>query len=109
MQQYQGGEVLLVTFPFADRVGAKLRPTLVLRDVGDDDIILALISSRAAQTAFDVAVSDWRRAGLNSASIVRVDKVHTIAKAWVRNQIGRLTPQDWSQVHRTVQTLWATI
>ena len=35
MPNYQPGEILLLSFPFADPSGAKRRPALVLIDTGD--------------------------------------------------------------------------
>ncbi len=109
MQQYQGGEIVLTEFPFADKAGAKLRPSVVLRDVGDDDVILAQISSRTSPTAFDVALIDWRQAGLVQPSVVRVDKLQTTAKKRVQGYLGSLTPRDWAQVRSTIKRLWAKI
>src|SRR5215204_4748975 len=109
MQQYQGGEIVLTTFPFADRAGAKLRPSLVLRDVGDDNVILAQISSRTILPAFDVALTDWRQAGLVYPSVVCVDKLQTTAKTRVQGYLGTITPRDWAQVPTRVRRLWAKI
>jgi mRNA interferase MazF len=48
MQNYQSGEVLLLSFPFGDAVGSKRRPALALVDTGDEDIIVARITSDIA-------------------------------------------------------------
>jgi mRNA interferase MazF len=35
MQNYRPGELVLLSFPFADATGVKRRPALVLLDTGD--------------------------------------------------------------------------
>lgn len=58
MPTYRGGEIVLVTFPFVDKAGAKKRPALVLRDTGDADIIVARITSQAPQPGFDGVLTE---------------------------------------------------
>jgi mRNA interferase MazF len=109
MRHYQGGEVVLVTFPFVDKTGAKKRPALVLRDTGDADIIVARITSQAPQPEFDVVLTEWQQAGLVLPSVVRVHKLLTLAKRRVEGNVGAITPRDWAQVRAAVQALWAAL
>ena len=44
MERYRPGEVLLLSFPFADATGAKRRPALVLLDTGDADVVVAILT-----------------------------------------------------------------
>ena len=109
MPPFQPGEVVVTAFPFPDKAGTKLRPALVLRDTGDNDLIIALISTSPARSVFDTTVADWQQAGLAQQSIVRVDKLLTIAKTRLRGLVGSLTPRDWAQVRTRVKRLWASI
>jgi len=47
MKDYRPGEVVLLSFPFADAAGAKRRPALVILDTGDEDIVVARVTSTA--------------------------------------------------------------
>ncbi len=109
MQNYQPGEVLLLSFPFGDAVGSKRRPALVLKDTGDEDIIVARITSQTALTEFDVELVEWQGAGLLRLSIVRVHKVATLEKRLVERKLGTLTPDDWAKVKAKIQQLWTSI
>jgi mRNA interferase MazF len=109
MPSYQGGEIVLVTFPFVDKAGAKKRPALILRDTGDADIIVARVTSQAPQPDFDVVLAEWQQAGLVLPSVVRVHKLLTLAKRRVEGNVGIVTPRDWAQVRAKVQELWATL
>jgi mRNA interferase MazF len=109
MQNYQPGEVLLLSFPFVDAVGSKRRPALVLLDTGDEDIIVARITSQIAPTDFDVELAEWKQAGLLLRSYVRVHKVATLEKRLVERKLGKLTPTDWAKVKAKIQQIWASI
>ena len=109
MKSYRSGEVILLSFPFSDATGAKQRPALVLLDTGDEDLIVARVTSQMAQTIFDVELADWQQAGLLLPSVVRVHKVATLEKNLVERRLGTLTHSDWAQVQAKVQQLWSSL
>lgn len=109
MESYRPGEVILLSFPFADAAGVKRRPALVLLDTGDEDVIVARVTSQMAQTAFDVELVEWQQAGLLLPSVARVHKVATLEKSLVERRLGTLTPGDWAQVRARIQQLWSSI
>jgi mRNA interferase MazF len=109
MKAYRSGEIVLLSFPFADTTGAKRRPALVILDTGDEDIIVVRVTSQVAQTAFDVELMEWQQAGLLFPSVVRVHKVATLEKRLVERRLGMLTPSDWTQVRVKIQQLWTSI
>ena len=109
MKIYRPGEIVLLLFPFADATGAKRRPALIILDTGDEDIIVFRVTSQVAQTAFDVELVEWRQAGLQLPSVVRVHKVATLEKRLVERRLGTLTPGDWAQVCVTIRQLWASV
>lgn len=80
MQQYAFGAIVLLAFPFSDATGSKRRPALVLLDTGDQDIVVARVTSQAIRSSFDVNIVAWQQAGLLLPSIVRVDKLATLEK-----------------------------
>ena len=109
MQNYQSGEVLLLSFFFGDAVGSKRRPALALLDTSDEDIIVARITSQTAPTGFDIELEEWQRAGLLLRSYVRIHKVATLEKRLVDRRLGTLTPNDWAKVGAKIQQLWTSI
>jgi mRNA interferase MazF len=78
MATYFPSEVVLLSFPFSNTTTSKRRPALVLIDTGDEDIIVARITSQIYQTPFDVQLNEWQTAGLMLASVVRVHKLATL-------------------------------
>jgi mRNA interferase MazF len=88
------GEVVLIRIEFHQTPGGKLRPAVVLLDSGDDDFVAAPITSRLRTSDFDVAIQQWREAGLNTASTVRVHKLTVLAKGDVVRRLGERAEPD---------------
>jgi mRNA interferase MazF len=106
MQQYSFGAIVLLAFPFSNSMGAKRRPALVLLDTGDQDIVVARVTSQAVRSPFDVNIVAWQQAGLLLASIVRVDKLATLEKRLIERQMGSLNDDDRNRVRAALQQLW---
>jgi mRNA interferase MazF len=106
MPIYEPAEVLLLSFPFSDTATSKRRPALVLLDTGDDDIVVARITSQAQQTKFDIQINEWQSAGLMLPSIVRIHKLATLQKNLIQRQLGHLTSNDWTNVQAAILQLW---
>ena len=109
METYRAGEIVLLSFPFANAMGARRRPALVLLDTGDADIVVARVISQAARDPFDVELVEWQQAGLLLPSIVRVHKVATLEKRLVERRLGALTANDWERVQTAIRQLWTSI
>ncbi|MCX7011455.1 MAG: type II toxin-antitoxin system PemK/MazF family toxin [Candidatus Sumerlaeota bacterium] len=105
MRDYHGGEIVLLQFPYGDASSGKRRPALVLLDTGDDDFVLARVTTQAYQTEFDVALAGWREAGLLSPSFVRVHKLATLEKSLTVRRLGKLNDSDWRAVQTAFQAL----
>src|ERR1019366_3352824 len=84
------GEVILIRIDFHQTPGGKLRPAVVLLDSADDDSVAAPITSRLRVSDFDVPIHQWREAGLNTASTIRVHKLTVLAKTEFARPFGEL-------------------
>jgi mRNA interferase MazF len=103
--RYRWGDVVLVAFPLSDMSGAIRRPGLVLFDSGDEDAMLARITTQQMRGPTDVRSADWKAAGLIADSVVRLSKVATIRKSLVDRRLGALSPKDKT----TVRAVWSKI
>jgi mRNA interferase MazF len=92
------GEAILIDVQFHQTAGSKIRPAVVVLDSGDDDFVAAPITSRSGIGAFDVELLDWRAAGLNVPSTVRLHKVAVLSKAAIRRKLGKASPRDSTAV-----------
>ncbi len=95
---YSPGEVLLSLLAFSDAQGAKRRPVLVVRDFGDDDLLVVPVTSHPMRTATDVVLNQWSEAGLKLPSTVRMEKFTTVEKSCIARKLGGLSPNDFALV-----------
>lgn len=97
---YQKCDVVLVPFPFTDVRAVKARSALVLSDAtyerSTGNVILAQITSQAAQFSSDTILNEWAQASLKKPSIVRL-KLATLASALVRYRTGTATATDLAE------------
>ena len=94
MTSYEFGDIVLVQFPQTAAPGRKLRPAVVVLDIGDDDLAAVPITSVRRTSIGDIPISNLQQAGLRVASRARLAKVTTVLKRGVARQIGRLAPED---------------
>lgn len=109
MKQYNPGEIVLLSFPFSDARTEKRRPALIMLDTGDDDIIVARITSQPPRNSFDLELIDWEKAGLLIPSTVCISKIATLEKNIVERKLGKLTPDDWIKVVKCIKSLCTLI
>ena len=106
MPGYRRGEVVLLSFPFTSGDEYRKRPALVLLDTGDEDLVVARITSQIVRTTFDVIITDWQGSGLLLPSIVRLDKLATLEKRLVERRLGELALDDSSRVEEVLRLFW---
>ena len=104
------GEVVLIRIDFHQTPGGKLRPAVVLLDSGDDDFVAAPITSRLRVSDFDLPIHEWRLAGLNIASMIRVHKLTVLPKDEIVRRLGDLAGADRAALtevlHRAFSLDW---
>jgi len=87
-------DIVVVPFPYADRLAEKRRPALVIssRRLTPFGLIwVAMITSADnAPWPCDVTIGDLTRAGLPAPSVVRTAKIACIEPARIERRAGRL-------------------
>jgi mRNA interferase MazF len=101
------GAVVLVTFPFSDLSGSKLRPAIVLASAGRDDWILCQVTSNVYGDADAVPLRDpdFASGSLHRDSFVRPGKLFTANTALIRSQVGTLSALRLVDVRNAVIAL----
>jgi hypothetical protein len=64
MTSYEFGDVVLVYFPQSGTTARKQRPGIIVLDIGDADIVLAPVTSKARSQAGDMPVATLSGTGL---------------------------------------------
>ena len=87
-------DIVVVPFPYADRLAEKRRPALVIsnRKLATHGLVWVAMITSADNEAWpsDVAITDLKRAGLPAASVVRPAKIACIDPARIDRRVGRL-------------------
>jgi mRNA interferase MazF len=98
MAAYKPGDVVVVPFPFTERVASKRRPALVCSsaayNAASNHVVLAMITT-ATHIAWpgDVAICDLESTGLPAPSTVRW-KLFTLDASLIVRRAGSLGPED---------------
>jgi len=106
---FSAGDVVLIPFPFRDRLAERTRPAVVVSALAynqQGDLVVAAVTSQAARFASDYPLQDWAAAGLQFPSTVRM-LLATAAEMRVLHQVGRLSARDWAEVQTRVRQLFA--
>jgi len=91
---YKFGAVILINFSHANTNKKIKRPALVILDTGDDDVILAPVTTKEYRQKGDGKLQDWKQDGLLKPSWVRLAKISCLAKASIDQTLGELTDND---------------
>jgi mRNA-degrading endonuclease toxin of MazEF toxin-antitoxin module len=105
---FDAGDVVLVPFPYRDRLAERARPAVVVSAAAYNqygDVVVAAITSHAPRVAMDVGLIDWATAGLKLPSTVRM-LLATVASARILLHIGHLTERDWTQVQTRLRMVF---
>ena len=90
-------DVVVVPFPFTDRESERRRPALLVSspefNATHDQSILAMITSAGGDWPSDVAIRDWRKAGLSVPCKVRL-KLFTLDTTLILRRTGALSERD---------------
>jgi mRNA interferase MazF len=97
---FRNRDVVLIPFPYRDRLAEKTRPAVVVSGSGYNqygDLVIAAITTQPPRFPTDYALLDWQTAGLQYPSTVRM-LLATASSARVVLTIGQLTDRDWAEV-----------
>ena len=87
-------DIVVVPFPYADRLAEKRRPALVIsnRKLAAHGLVwVAMITSADNEPwSSDLTIADLGRAGLPAPSVVRAAKIACIEPSRIDRRIGRL-------------------
>ncbi len=95
MIHYKCGDIVLLEYPFSDFGSLKKRPALIIHDTGDDDVILARITSQLYDSEYDVYIQNWKNSNLLVPSVVRCHKIASLQKNIIERKLGILDRIDF--------------
>jgi mRNA interferase MazF len=105
MESFETGEVVLLPFSYTDLQSSKRRPAVVLLDAGDEDILIAKVTTKQYDSPYDIPLKEWKQAGLFAPSIARLHKLLAVEKIHVIQRLGRLNPTDLRNVQKAFRSM----
>jgi mRNA interferase MazF len=92
------GDVVLISFIFADETGVKRRPAVVISSdafhSGRDEAIIAAVTSRTDRVLMgDHVINDWQGAGLLFPSVA-TSIIRTVKQGMIARRLGSMPASD---------------
>ena len=102
------GDVVLTRVPYTDLTGSKIRPVLVLADVGMDDWIACQITTNPQVRSGSVAIArrDMAVGGLRFDSWARTNRLFTLNDKLFRRTLGRISDAKQVEITSAVRSLF---
>jgi len=100
------GDIVLITFPFTDLSGSKLRPAVVLADTNLDLTVCFITTQIGWQEPTDVLLSPTATNGLRKQSLIRTSKIATLDKALAKGLLGKLEPTELTEINSKLKILF---
>jgi len=98
MTTYNFGDIVLIGFPHTDLHGVSKRPASVIYDSGDQDVLLARVTTQEYRSETDYKILDWHKYGLLVESFIRLGKQAIIEKQYIIRQLGTLPGPEIGQL-----------
>ena len=103
--------MVVVSVPFSDQAGAKLRPAIVISPESSHrrlrDVILCPVSSQPRYFEKpgpgDRPLAKWKTAGLRHPSTARVSNIVAVDKSLIRRPLGKLASEDLRSLDSAVR------
>jgi mRNA interferase MazF len=105
MPSFRFGEVLILPFSYSDLQSRKRRPAVVLVDAGDEDVLVAKVTTKAYHSAYDLKLDHWQEAGLLAPSFVRIHKLLAVEKSHIIQRVGMLDASDLEIVKQAIREI----
>ena len=99
------GEIVLITFPFTDLSGSKLRPAVILADTSLDFTVCFITTQVQWQEATDVLLSPTLTNGLKKNSLIRTSKIATLDKSLAKGLLGQLSQTELVDLDNKLKVL----
>ena len=102
------GDVVLTPMPFTDLSEQKIRPVVVIADVGMQDWIVCQITSRFPERIrrIELTSRDMQSGSIRVTSYVRPDRLFTLNENVFRRTVGRLSDDKLEDVKAAVRGLF---
>mgnify|MGYP003394041230 CR=1 FL=1 len=106
MTTYKFGDIILIGFPHTDLQNISKRPAIVLYDAGDQDVLVARITTQFYNTESDYKILGWKECGLLSELYIRLGKQATIENQYIIKQFGKLAVKEIENIKAILKKIY---
>ena len=100
------GDIVLITFPFTDLSGSKLRSAVILAETTLDLTVCFITTQLQWQEATDVQLLPTSLNGLKKQSLIRTSKIATLEKVLAKGLLGQLNTNELSDLNNKLKMLF---
>lgn len=100
------GDIVLITFPFTDLSGSKLRPAVIIAEANLDVTVSFITTQIQWQEATDVVLLPNLTNNLKKHSLIRTGKIATLDRSLVKGLLGKLTVNEISELNSKLKLLF---
>ncbi len=97
------GDIVLITFPFTDLSGSKLRPAVVISDNSLDLTVCFITTQIQWQESTDVLLLPNMVNGLKKQSLIRISKISTLDRKLVKGLLGKLSKTELADLNQKLK------
>ena len=94
------GDIILISFPFTDLTGNKMRPAVILTEDKFDATVCFITSQIGWQESTDILVAPNSANGLKKQSLIRTSKIATLEKSLIKGIIGKLSESEILELNK---------
>ncbi|HTN19796.1 MAG TPA: type II toxin-antitoxin system PemK/MazF family toxin [Pelobium sp.] len=94
------GNIVLISFPFTDLTGDKVRPVVILTEDKFDVTVCFITSQIGWQEPTDLLLSPNNANGLKKQSLIRTSKIATLEKSLIKGVLGKLSEEEILELNR---------
>jgi len=100
------GDIVLITFPFTDLSGTKLRPAVILTDSNFDVTVCFVTTQIQWQEPTDVVLLPNLTNRLKKQSLIRTSKIATLDRSLMKGLLGKLTSNEVTEFNSKLKLLF---
>lgn len=99
------GDIVLITFPFTDLSGSKLRPAVILAETAFDLTVCFITTQLQWQETTDIQLLPTSFNGIRKQSLIRTSKIATLNKVLAKGLLGRLNASELEDLNNKLKIL----
>ncbi|HRN55021.1 MAG TPA: type II toxin-antitoxin system PemK/MazF family toxin [Agriterribacter sp.] len=99
------GDIVLISFPFTNLKGSKLRPAVVLIETTEDLTVCFITTQIEWKEETDLFLQPSGTNGLKRESIVRTAKIATIDRLLSKGLLGRLDQAEMDDLNHKLKII----